>query len=209
MSSVPETAGRRRTQEQRRAQTRAALLSAAVTCLVEAGYAATTTTMVADRAGLTRGAVQFHFRDRADLMVSIAVDGWQRLVDDLSAPMPGGAPLDQRIDDYVDTMVRAYGSQPAQAAYEVLYGARTDSEIRASQQPAFDRAERALDALWHDRLGAARPTAATRAARHLARAAVLGLVMRTRVGVSTDDGPTIEALKSALAHLLQAEDTPH
>lgn len=177
-------------------------MSAAVTCLVEEGYAATTTTLVAERAGLTRGAVQFHFRDRADLMASVAIDGWRRLVDDLSAPLPPGVALPQRIDDYVDTMVRAYGSPPAQAAYEILYGARTDPRIRALQQPAFDRAERALDALWHERLGAVRPTDATRAARHLARAAILGLVLRTRVGVSTDDGPTIDALKRSLVHLL-------
>lgn len=207
MSAVHAETPTRRTQEQRRTQTRAALLSAAITCLVEDGYAATTTTRVAERAGVTRGAVQFHFHDRADLMASVAIEGWNQLVDDLSAPPPDGHPIDQRIADYVDRMVSAYSSPGAQAAYEVLYGARTDEHIRALQQPAFDQAEQALDTLWHTLLDTGRPTHATRAARHLARATILGLVLRTRVGVSTDDTPTINALKRSLAHVLGTNAT--
>lgn len=202
MTAVHAEAPARRTQEQRRAQTRAALTSAAVSCLVEDGYAATTTTRVAERSGLTRGALQFHFQDRADLMASVAIEGWHQLVSDLSAGPDPGSALEQRIDWYVDVMVAAYGSPAAQAAYEVLYGARTDERIRALQQPAFDQAERALDRLWHDLLGRPRPTHATRAARHLARATILGLVLRSRVGVNTDDTPTIDALKASLTHLL-------
>jgi AcrR family transcriptional regulator len=177
-------------------------MSAAITCLVEDGYAATTTTRVAERAGLTRGALQFHFRDRADLMASVAIEGWNQLVSDLSAGPAAGPSLAQRIDDYLDVMVTAYSAPTAQAAYEVLYGARTDEHIRELQQPAFDQAERALDGLWRELLDSPRPTNATRAARHLARATILGLVLRTRVGVSTDDTPTIDALKASLAHLL-------
>ncbi len=202
MSAVHTETRTRRTQAQRRAETRAALLAAAIGCLVEDGYAATTTTRVVERAGLTRGALQFHFRDRADLMASVAIEGWHQLVADLSVAPAAGLPLDQRIDDYVDVMVAAYSSPAAQAAYEVLYGARTDEHIRAQQQPAFDQAERALDGLWHELLDSPRPSQSTRAARHLARATILGLVLRTRVGVSTDDTPTIDALKASLAHLL-------
>ena len=182
-------------------------MSAAITCLVEDGYAATTTTRVAERAGLTRGALQFHFRDRADLMASVAIEGWNQLVSDLSAGPAAGLSLAQRIDDYLDVMVTAYSSPRAQAAYEVLYGARTDEQIRTLQQPAFDQAEQALDALWHQLLGTRRQSHVTRAARHLARATILGLVLRTRVGVSTDDTPTIDALKRSLAHLLGPDVT--
>src|SRR3954453_4564712 len=54
----------RRTQEERRAATRAALLDAALACLVEHGYEGTTTGRVCERAGVSRGAHQHHFGTR-------------------------------------------------------------------------------------------------------------------------------------------------
>jgi len=51
----------RRGQEERRASTRARLLDATVECLVDHGYAATTTTVIAERAGVSRGAQLHHY----------------------------------------------------------------------------------------------------------------------------------------------------
>ena len=47
----------RRTQAQRSASTRTALLDATVACLVESGFSATTTTEVTRRAGVSLGAL--------------------------------------------------------------------------------------------------------------------------------------------------------
>src|SRR5438105_12392844 len=57
----------RRTQAERRASTRTALLDAAIDCLVEEGYANTTTRRIAERAGVTPGAVHHHFSAKAEL----------------------------------------------------------------------------------------------------------------------------------------------
>ncbi|MDT5024109.1 MAG: hypothetical protein QOE61_535, partial [Micromonosporaceae bacterium] len=51
----------RRTQEQRSAEMRVRLLDATIECLVEYGYAGTTTPRVAEKAGVTRGAQVHHF----------------------------------------------------------------------------------------------------------------------------------------------------
>src|SRR3954453_22884836 len=59
-----------RTQEERSAAMRVRLLDATIDCLVEYGYAGTTTTRVADRAGVTRGAQVHHFPTKADLVTS-------------------------------------------------------------------------------------------------------------------------------------------
>jgi AcrR family transcriptional regulator len=72
---VPDSAGTkplRRTQEQRRADTRRRILDATVLCLQEYGYAGTTTVRVVERAGVTRGALAHHFASKAD-MVAAAV----------------------------------------------------------------------------------------------------------------------------------------
>ncbi len=48
-------------QEERSAETRRRLLDATVACLFERGYAGTTTTELARRAGVSRGAQMHHF----------------------------------------------------------------------------------------------------------------------------------------------------
>ncbi|MEU7769551.1 helix-turn-helix domain-containing protein [Nocardia sp. NPDC049190] len=60
----------RRTQEQRSTEMRTRLLDATVDCLVEYGYAGTTTPRVAERAGVTRGAQVHHFGSKTDLVVA-------------------------------------------------------------------------------------------------------------------------------------------
>src|SRR3954454_3417465 len=59
---------RRRTQEERRAETRGKLLDATIASLLEAGYQATTTRRVADLAGVSAGAMTHHFPHRVDLV---------------------------------------------------------------------------------------------------------------------------------------------
>src|SRR4051794_25754585 len=63
----------RRPVQARSVATRAALLDAALECLVADGYAALTTNEVARRAGVSRGAQLHHFATKAELL-SAAVD---------------------------------------------------------------------------------------------------------------------------------------
>lgn len=57
-------------QQDRSRATRQRLLEAAVESLAEVGYAATTVSVVATRAGVSRGAAQHHFPTRADLFAA-------------------------------------------------------------------------------------------------------------------------------------------
>src|SRR5262245_43144086 len=72
MTATPErTPDRTRaTQEERSAATRERLLEATVDSLVELGYARTTTIEVAERAGLSRGAMLHHFPSKAALVAA-------------------------------------------------------------------------------------------------------------------------------------------
>jgi AcrR family transcriptional regulator len=60
----------RRTQAQRSADMRARLLDATVDCLVEYGYAGTSTHRVVEVAGVTRGAQVHHFGSKEDLVIA-------------------------------------------------------------------------------------------------------------------------------------------
>jgi AcrR family transcriptional regulator len=57
---------------ERTAAMRQRLIDAAIGCLYELGYAATTTQVVTDRAGVSRGAILHHFPTKMDLMVAVA-----------------------------------------------------------------------------------------------------------------------------------------
>jgi AcrR family transcriptional regulator len=62
---------RRRTQDERSALTRAKLIDAAIDTICAKGFASTTTTEIARRAGVSRGALQHHFGTRYDLLTAV------------------------------------------------------------------------------------------------------------------------------------------
>src|SRR2546422_4551883 len=61
---------RRRSQEERREATRGAVLDATVECLAERGYAGTTTTRIARRARVSRGALLHYYASKVELLTS-------------------------------------------------------------------------------------------------------------------------------------------
>lgn len=197
----------RRTQEERRRATRAALLDACARQLATGGYAATTTTAVAEAAGLSRGALQHTFEGRSDLMVAVARDGYRRLVADLRAAAPTTGSTGERVAALVAAMLDSYAAPHAIAAYEVLLGERSNPEFMALHAEVLESAEADLDRLWLDVLAASgAPDASVRAARRVARAAVLGLVVR---GVPLgDDAATAAALAQAVTALLRPQPEP-
>ncbi len=68
MTALPHV---RERQVDRSAHTRARVLEAAIRLLHERGYAATTTVVVADEAGVSRGAMQHQFPTKTDLMLFV------------------------------------------------------------------------------------------------------------------------------------------
>jgi AcrR family transcriptional regulator len=63
-------AQRRRTQSERRAETRRRLLEATIESLIDVGYAGSTIRAVTERAGVSQGAQSHHFPHRVDLVAS-------------------------------------------------------------------------------------------------------------------------------------------
>jgi AcrR family transcriptional regulator len=88
-------ATQRRTQEERSAETRAKLLDATIDSLAEAGYAATTTRRVAERAGVSQGAQTHHFPYRVDLVAAALQNLAERRIEALGE-LEGTLPEDPR-----------------------------------------------------------------------------------------------------------------
>ena len=117
-------------------RTRARILDAAMRLFAEVGYPAATNARVAEAAGLTRGAMLYHFAGRAELTAA-AVQHIQALrmarLKAAEREQPTGAdPADHAIDVY-----RRLLKEPAFAAFTELESvARTDGAVRAMIAPA-------------------------------------------------------------------------
>lgn len=79
------TAGAPRTKAERGAATRVRLLDATVDCLVELGWAGTSTTEVVRRAGVSRGAQVHHYPTKEDLVLAAIEHLLQRRLDEYHA----------------------------------------------------------------------------------------------------------------------------
>jgi AcrR family transcriptional regulator len=125
-----------RTQEERSASTRGALLDATIDCLVEFGYAGTTTTRVAERAGVTRGAQMHHFQRKAPLVVAALLRLAERRRRELVDRAERELPDDPDPGAALDIMWSVFSGPLFTAALELWIAARTDPELAEHLVPA-------------------------------------------------------------------------
>lgn len=120
----------RRTQAERRATTRTALLDATIEVLVDLGWAGLTSSVVCERAGVTRGAQAHYFATKADLVVQALSHLTDRLVAELVARPIGVADgPEQQYAALLDRLWEIYTGPVSQALLELFVAARTDAEL--------------------------------------------------------------------------------
>jgi len=125
-------------------RTRARILDCAMTLFAEIGYVAATNADIAERAGLTRGAMLYHFPTREALTRAVA-DHIQvqrsALLAEAADKAPQGADLAEHAIDAYWQMLQ---SAPFRAFAELEAAARNDpavAEAIAPAQAAFDQAQ--------------------------------------------------------------------
>lgn len=143
----------RRTQESRSAETRLRVLEATTQCLIEYGYAGTTTAAVQQRAGVSRGALMHHFCSKTDLLVAavrhLAERRGANLIEQAHALGDGEDRTSQAIDLLWDTFTGPLFT----ATLELWAASRTDAELRGAVLE-FERAlRRELDIAMHQLFG--------------------------------------------------------
>jgi len=134
-----ESARAPRTQQQRREETRRALLDAAVESLIEVGFARTTTLEVQRRANVSRGALLHHFPSKAELLVA-AVDHLAEMrareMKAFASQLPSASEADQapgadaRTDVVLGLLWQCFSGTFFKVSMELRTAARTDPELR-------------------------------------------------------------------------------
>jgi AcrR family transcriptional regulator len=127
--------------------TRTAILEATLQCLVDIGYAQTTTEKIVKQAGVSRGAMTHHFKSRAEVFDAAAkyvierrADEYDRLIGRISVK-PGALPTLQDMRDTMTVLQKYYALPSFLSLNELQRGARTDVGFRR----AMVSLERSLD----------------------------------------------------------------
>ncbi|MFD7877072.1 TetR/AcrR family transcriptional regulator [Streptomyces sp. NPDC059378] len=122
------TADRDRAPKQDRSRaTRQRLLEAAVACLAEHGWAGSTVLVVAERAGVSRGAAQHHFPTREDLFTAAVEYVAEERSGALRALFPEGAAQDRR--EVVAALVDLYTGPLFRAALHLWVAASNEEQL--------------------------------------------------------------------------------
>src|SRR4051794_20729831 len=114
---------------------RARLLEATVELLVEKGYAGTSTTLVSERAGVSRGAQLHHFPTKNDLVVAAVAHVFTQRGAALAESMAQIPPGAGRTRAVLARLVDHVTSSMFTAALELWTAARTDADLMGAVAP--------------------------------------------------------------------------
>jgi AcrR family transcriptional regulator len=104
--------------------TRERILSAAVACLAEDGYAATTTSRIQERAGVSRGSLLHQFPSRDDLLIAAVQHLAVERTNEVIIPQGSGS-----IDDAVEQIWGTFHGPLYRAAVQLWAAAQHNPEL--------------------------------------------------------------------------------
>ncbi|MFB4296466.1 TetR/AcrR family transcriptional regulator [Actinomadura sp. NTSP31] len=144
----------REPQQDRSRATRQRLLEAAVDCLASMGWARTTVAVVAERAGVSRGAAQHHFRTREELVTAAVEYGAEVRMDRMRDRLDALADHRPSTLEVVTLLGEMYTTPLFRAALQLWVAASSDEQLRAQVLPLEARVGREAHRLTVEALGA-------------------------------------------------------
>jgi AcrR family transcriptional regulator len=191
------------------ARTRARILDCAMRLFVEIGYGEATNARIAEEAGLTRGAMLYHFPTREALVEAAAEHihaARSAMMAEAAARPPAGVDVAERAIDLYWSLLR---EPPFVAFAELEAVARTNPTVAAflaPHQAAFDRAQvgEQLLSLFSAGLGPR-----FQASRDLARFMLEGLARATLTYDAEDRVQRLLAVIKRATHMLNRKGAIH
>ncbi len=134
-------------QKRKSAQTRVAVLDAAVECLAAQGYSRTTTQLIAQTASISRGAMMHHYATKQELIDSVIDYTFFKRMELFAAEIKRLSDR-ERVEEQVgiELFWQTLLTREYQAYLELAIAARTDAELRAIFEPKARR----FDTVWRE-----------------------------------------------------------
>ena len=112
------------------------VIEAAIACILDQGFYRASSNAIAERAGVSWGVIQYHFGTREALMLAVLEEGTRRLNEVLLTAEITGDTVTERVAQYMDILVKYYGSVDYLAFTQVLvnltHDPRTSQQTRAT-----------------------------------------------------------------------------
>ena len=129
---------RKRGQQKRSHSTRKKILEAAIACLAELGYAATSSSTVQARAKVSRGSLFHQFPSKVELMLGVVDYVYEQDIEFYERALKG-LRGDARAIALVRAAWQAFSSPGGMAVLQVLIGSIGDTELRDKLPSTFSR----------------------------------------------------------------------
>jgi AcrR family transcriptional regulator len=199
-----------RTQEERKADTRARLLDAAAELFAERGVDAVSVDAVADAAGRTSGAVYAHFGSKQGLLLALLDEWAHSLVTVIAAEFELSMTVEERLRAVAANVITSPSDQTRRLLLlerELWLRATRDSEVAAAMRTRSREAHEWLTrgfAAWMQQ-GLIAPVESPNRLATLFRAVVVGLEMQQRID---PDATTPEDVAAALGAVIGVGVSP-
>ncbi|WP_174291489.1 TetR/AcrR family transcriptional regulator [Sphingomonas bacterium] len=142
----------RRTQAERRQETQAAILTAALQSLVEEGYAGFSAIGVAARAGVSRGAQEHYYPKKIDLVTAATAHALDEAIAHARATSSTIGSPETAIDEFLAESEAFFFAPAFTALMEIVIVARSDKALAKIVYPVLASSRRELDRIWLDAL---------------------------------------------------------
>jgi len=119
-------------QAQKAHETREKILGAVISIIQEGGFGSASSSKIAQRAGITWGAVQHHFGAKEDILQAIMDLSHEKFIELTSDTSIRQGSMADRVDRFVDAMWVHYQSDLYFAAMEILLASRGMAQVQAS-----------------------------------------------------------------------------
>jgi AcrR family transcriptional regulator len=136
-----------KTHAERSAETRSKIVDAVVACIAELGLKKTTTNAIAERAGVTWGALQHHFGGLNGCLIASFDESFGRFVKTLGEPPAPKELLSKRVEIFIERAWSHYRSAHYMSMFQLLLNdvfEADDKQWQQSQQNII----LAMDDVW-------------------------------------------------------------
>jgi AcrR family transcriptional regulator len=144
----PRPVKARRSQEQRRQDTQERVLKAALAILAEQGYGRFTTTAVAARAGVSRGAQENYFRTKTDLIAAATSYAMDSATAHASKSAQAARTASDPLQLFLDDSRVFFLSRSYRAMIELALAGRNEPALSRIHRAAFLKFRKDLDRVW-------------------------------------------------------------
>ncbi len=198
---------KRRTQEERSAATRSQLVQAAGASIAQLGLNQSTFSVIADKAGVTSGALQHHFRSRDELLLAVVHDFGKSLADGRDSGRSRDEPIAARVRQIFERYWALFGSPQFLAVMKIWLGTQGNAAVYREILDRMRWFEIRFDREWVEQFSDCPATPDTIAtARHVALSAMRGLAISLSYTVDRNRAATeVALLEQMLVRTLEGD----